>query len=376
MAPNTASRQSSPRSTRSEERGRSSATSVSPRHAPAERASVRRSDERPEEGVTFATVPLIPNSVAAARTITYPAIGLGDAKRRRQLRARRDLELAVDARQMHLPRLRRHEERLRDVLVRHVLRGHLGDAPLAWRQRIDARQHQPARTRTGGGELGLRTLLERGGTELVRELETLAQELARVGALVRAAQRGTELDERTCVLEPGLRRLEHLDGLAQHLLPGHAALDQPERAQRDADGLRRAPDAGPVDRVERDGQRFAPPPREVQREREIRAPVVDQAVLEPDRRQVLTERPQLGDRVLMPVLREPELRARHLEEGEVAVRRDPSREPAVAHEFLRAVELAALDRELGLERKAVHAHGLPRHQLEEARDVGVRCVEV
>ncbi len=43
--------------------------SVSAMHAPAERASVSRSEERPEESATFETGPLIPNSVAATMTI-------------------------------------------------------------------------------------------------------------------------------------------------------------------------------------------------------------------------------------------------------------------------------------------------------------------
>jgi hypothetical protein len=37
--------------------------------APAQRASVSRSDERPDASATFATDPLMPKSVAAAKTI-------------------------------------------------------------------------------------------------------------------------------------------------------------------------------------------------------------------------------------------------------------------------------------------------------------------
>ena len=47
---------------------RMSTMSIRPMHAPAHRASVSRSDERPDESATFATEPLMPKSVAAANT--------------------------------------------------------------------------------------------------------------------------------------------------------------------------------------------------------------------------------------------------------------------------------------------------------------------
>ena len=141
-----------------------------------------------------ASVPLWGIGLPALRPSAPRALG--------QLRPRGDLELAVDAREVDLDRLRRDEERLGDVLVRHVLGGHLGDAALARGQRLEPAQHQPARAGAGRRELGLRPLLEAGGAELVRELEALAEVLARVGALVAAAQRGAELDERLRVLEP------------------------------------------------------------------------------------------------------------------------------------------------------------------------------
>src|SRR4051794_25739519 len=79
----------------------------------------------------------------------------GGAERVWQLRARGDLELAVDAREVDLDRLRRHEERLGDVLVRHVVGGHLCAPPFARRERLEAAEHQAARPRSGRGELGL-----------------------------------------------------------------------------------------------------------------------------------------------------------------------------------------------------------------------------
>jgi hypothetical protein len=50
----------------------------------------------------------------------------------------------------------------------------------------------------------LRLLFERGGAEPVRELEPLAEEVPRLGALVRPAQRRAELDERSRVFESRL----------------------------------------------------------------------------------------------------------------------------------------------------------------------------
>ena len=53
-----------------------STMSIRPMHAPAQRASVSRSDERPDESATLATEPLTPKSVAAANTIAKPSTGL------------------------------------------------------------------------------------------------------------------------------------------------------------------------------------------------------------------------------------------------------------------------------------------------------------
>src|SRR3954470_520267 len=91
------------------------------------------------------------------------------AERVGKLRARGDLELAVDAREVDLDRLRRDEERLCDVLVRHVLGRHLRDTALARRERLEPTQHQAARPRTRRGELGLCALFERRRAELVRK---------------------------------------------------------------------------------------------------------------------------------------------------------------------------------------------------------------
>jgi len=57
------------RSTRSDDGDRASARIVRPRNAPAQRASVSRSDVSPDESATFATEPLTPKRVAATSTI-------------------------------------------------------------------------------------------------------------------------------------------------------------------------------------------------------------------------------------------------------------------------------------------------------------------
>src|SRR5947207_3811224 len=70
-------------------------------------------------------------------------------ERGRELRARADPELAVDAGQVHLDRPLRDEERLRDLPVRRPLGCHLRDAPLARGERRDAAEGDAARPGAG-----------------------------------------------------------------------------------------------------------------------------------------------------------------------------------------------------------------------------------
>src|SRR4029079_1167649 len=125
----------------------------------------------------------------------------------------------------------------------------------------------------GRSKLGLRMLLERRRPELVRELEALPEELTRLRALVRAPQRGSELDERAGVFEPRLRALEHVDRFAKQLLAGGAALDQAERPERDADRMRRRPRARAIDSLECERERLVAPAGRVERQRQVGAPV-------------------------------------------------------------------------------------------------------
>ncbi len=97
-------------------------------------------------------------------------------------------------------------------LVRPV-RGELGDALLGRGQRVGALEREPARAGAGGEQLGAGAVGERARARGVRAVHAEAQRLARLGALVRAAQRGAELDPRAGQLEPVLGRFEQLDGV-------------------------------------------------------------------------------------------------------------------------------------------------------------------
>src|SRR6185437_12842212 len=92
----------------------------------------------------------------------------------------------------------------------------------------------------------------------VRELQSAAQVVARVAPLVAAPQRRAQVDERARQLEPRRRALEHLDRLLQAREAGAAAADEAPRAQRHADGPRRAPRAGELDLLVDEGQRAVP----------------------------------------------------------------------------------------------------------------------
>src|SRR5438093_10685819 len=71
----------------------------------------------------------------------------------RELRARADPELAVDAGQVHLDRPLRDEERLCDLPVGRPLGCHLRDTSLARGERVDAAEGDAARAGAGCEEL-------------------------------------------------------------------------------------------------------------------------------------------------------------------------------------------------------------------------------
>lgn len=93
-------------------------------------------------------------------------------------------------------------------------------------------------------ELGAGAPLDRRGPEADRQLERLAQRRAGVATMPRAAQRGSEVGERTSVLEAGRRGLKPRDRGKQQIDPRGAVLDQTGHAQRGADRSRRTEAVG------------------------------------------------------------------------------------------------------------------------------------
>jgi hypothetical protein len=96
---------------------------------------------------------------------------------------------------VHVGRLHRDEERLRDLLVAQLLRGQLRDSALARRQRFEPGQEDLARPRAGRHELFIGTLDQRSRAATVGQLDAPAEQLAGLGPLVHAPQRSAELDQ-------------------------------------------------------------------------------------------------------------------------------------------------------------------------------------
>ena len=119
-----------------------------------------------------------------------------------ELRAGADLELAVGVAQVHLDRLDRDEERLRDVPVALPVGGELCHAPLARGECIEPRLDNVPRSRTGGRDLIVRSLGEPEGSDSSGEVDALSKPLACLDSLVGAAERCAEVDEGAGVLEP------------------------------------------------------------------------------------------------------------------------------------------------------------------------------
>ena len=95
----------------------------------------------------------------------------------RKLVAGGDVELAEDARQVAFDRAGGDEEFLRDLAVRQVPAGELRNAPLACRQRVEARQYDPSRSGPGCAQLRLGAHSERLRSRAVCDVEGFAQEL-------------------------------------------------------------------------------------------------------------------------------------------------------------------------------------------------------
>src|SRR6185437_15879477 len=100
-----------------------------------------------------------------------------------------------------------------------------------------AEQH-PARLSSGGAQLGLGPPGKRGGAEAVGGIDCLAEQVAGLAALVAATQEGTQVSERACLLEAGVRAGEHRDRFAQQGLATCSARYEPGAPQRHAQGAR------------------------------------------------------------------------------------------------------------------------------------------
>jgi hypothetical protein len=111
-------------------------------------------------------------------------------KRSGQVSSRADLELAVHVREVDLDRLHCDEERLRDLLVAHLLGGHLRDPALARRQRLEPRQEDLARTGASCRQLVVRALEQGARAAPESEIDALAQPCPRFPAAVRPAKSG------------------------------------------------------------------------------------------------------------------------------------------------------------------------------------------
>ncbi len=68
---------------------------------------------------------------------------------------------------------------------------------------VETRQGERARAANGGEELGARALLQGEGARAMSDVESPPQHLPAFGAVVRSAERGLGVGERSRVLEAG-----------------------------------------------------------------------------------------------------------------------------------------------------------------------------
>jgi hypothetical protein len=148
-----------------------------------------------------------------------------------QLGAGADLQLAVDAAEVDLHGLDRDEQGLGEFLVAHALGRHAGDPALAGGQRVHPSQDQPAGPGARRRQLLLGPPDQPGRAGPVGQLQPLAKRRLGLPALVGAAQRGAEVNQRPRLLELSLGSLEYRDRLTKRCLAGGAALNEPQRPQ-------------------------------------------------------------------------------------------------------------------------------------------------
>ena len=103
---------------------------------------------------------------------------------------------------MHLDRLDRDEQGLRDLLVAHPGGGELCHPPLARGERVEPGLQDLPRPGTGGGDLFVGPPGEPERSDPSGVVDALPKPLACLGPLVRAAERCTEVDDGAGMLEP------------------------------------------------------------------------------------------------------------------------------------------------------------------------------
>jgi len=110
-----------------------------------------------------------------------------------------------------LDRAGSHEERLGDLAVREAPAGELGDPAFARRQRVETRESDPSRARTGGAELGLGALGEPFGACTMSGVKCLAKQLSSFGAAIAPPKHRTEVSKSPCSFHNGATTIECVD---------------------------------------------------------------------------------------------------------------------------------------------------------------------
>ena len=165
----------------------------------------------------------------------------GSQEGRVELRAGADLELAIGVAQVHLDRLDRDEERLRDLLVAHPVGCELCHAPLARGERVEPGLEDLSRPRAGGGDLVVRPLGEPECSDLrARSTPSRSRSRASVRWFARRSAAPRSTRARACssrASEPA----SSSTASRSSAIPRLAALDETEHAQGGADGVRVTP---------------------------------------------------------------------------------------------------------------------------------------
>src|SRR5918999_1673662 len=174
------------------------------------------------------------NGGFAAQSVRFPT-----RHRRAELAAGLHSDLLVGAPEVPFDRLERHEQRLRDLPVRHSLGGEPCDLALSRGQGVD----------TGGGlaagpparrhQLLSSPRDERPRAAAVSEVEPPPERFAGVEGLAGAPQRGAQVDGGPRPPERGLGALQHPNGLLSDLHRGGALRQRGDAAERLADCARR-----------------------------------------------------------------------------------------------------------------------------------------